>query len=85
MDKRKNDFDEFMKDVAKDSAEVGERAAFEAYGEHFRLALEPIKSRRPARPHYLRGFQRLSFMPSLRRADCSFAGPWPITSTVQPG
>lgn len=46
MPKRKNDFDEFMKEVAKDSAAAGETEAFEAYGEHFRLALQVIQLRK---------------------------------------
>jgi DNA-binding XRE family transcriptional regulator len=44
--KRKNDFDEFMKDVAKESAAAGQTDAFEAYGEHFRLALQVIRLRK---------------------------------------
>lgn len=46
MAKRKNDFDEFMKEVAKDSADAGQTAAFEAYGEHFRLAAQVIRLRK---------------------------------------
>lgn len=46
MAKRKNDFDEFMKEVAKDSADAGQTEAFEAYGEHFRLAFQVIRLRK---------------------------------------
>lgn len=46
MAKRKNDFDEFIKEVAKDSADAGQTAAFEAYGEHFRLAAQVIRLRK---------------------------------------
>jgi XRE family transcriptional regulator, regulator of sulfur utilization len=46
MTKRKNDFDEFMKEVAKDSSDAGETAAFEAYGEHFGLAIQVIRLRK---------------------------------------
>jgi DNA-binding XRE family transcriptional regulator len=46
MAKRKNEFDEFMKDVEKESAAAGETAAFEAYGEHFRLAMQVIRLRK---------------------------------------
>jgi len=46
MAKRKNDFEEFMKDVAKDSADARQTEAFDAYGEHFRLALQVIRMRR---------------------------------------
>ena len=46
MAKHKNDFDEFMKEVAKDSGAAGETAAFDAYGEHFRLALQVIRLRK---------------------------------------
>ncbi len=46
MTKRKNDFDDFMKEVAAESARHGEVQAFEAYGEHFRLALEVIRLRK---------------------------------------
>ncbi len=40
---KQNDFDAFMKQVAKDSAAAGQTAAFEAYGEHFRLAVRVIR------------------------------------------
>lgn len=43
---KRNDFDEFMKEVAKDSAAAGQTAAFEAYGEHFRLAVQVIRLRK---------------------------------------
>jgi DNA-binding XRE family transcriptional regulator len=46
MTKRKNDFDDFMREVAAESASHGETQAFEAYGEHFRLALEVIRLRK---------------------------------------
>jgi DNA-binding XRE family transcriptional regulator len=46
MAKRKNDFEEFMNDVAKESAAAGQTEAFEAYGEHFRLALQVIRLRK---------------------------------------
>ena len=46
MSKRKNDFDGFMKEVEKESAEAGQAEAFAAYGEHFRLALEVIQLRK---------------------------------------
>lgn len=46
---RRNDFDEFMKEVAKDSAAAGRTAAFDAYGEHFRLAAEVIRLRKKER------------------------------------
>lgn len=36
--KRKNDLDEFMKEVEKDSADAGQTDAFKAYGKHFRQA-----------------------------------------------
>ncbi|MDP2274465.1 MAG: helix-turn-helix transcriptional regulator [Archangium sp.] len=49
MSKRKNDFDEFMKEVEKESTEAGRAEAFAAYGEHFRLALEVIQLRRSQR------------------------------------
>lgn len=44
--KRKNDFDEFMNDVEKESAAAGQTEAFETYGEHFRLALQVIRLRK---------------------------------------
>lgn len=43
---KRNDFDAFMKEVAKDSAAAGQTAAFEAYGEHFRLAVQVIRLRK---------------------------------------
>ena len=46
MAKRKNDFEEFMKEVAKDSGDAGQTEAFDAYGEHFRLALQVIRMRK---------------------------------------
>jgi DNA-binding XRE family transcriptional regulator len=49
MVKRKNDFDEFMKEVEEESAAAGESAALAAYGEHFRLALAVIQLRKKQR------------------------------------
>ena len=49
MAKRKNDFDEFMKEVNEESVAAGERAALSAYGEHFRLALAVIRLRKKQR------------------------------------
>lgn len=49
MAKRKNDFDEFMKEVGEESAAAGESAALAAYGEHFRLALAVIQLRKKQR------------------------------------
>ncbi|MBL8954250.1 MAG: helix-turn-helix transcriptional regulator [Myxococcaceae bacterium] len=46
MTKRKNDFDEFMKEVEKEAADAGESDALRAYGEHFRLALQVIRIRK---------------------------------------
>ena len=46
MGKRKNEFEEFMQQVAKDSAAAGETEAFDAYGEHFRLAVQVIRLRK---------------------------------------
>ena len=46
MAKRKKDLEAFMKEVAKDSADAGETVAFEAYGEHYRLALQVIRLRK---------------------------------------
>lgn len=49
MSKRKNDFEEFMKEVENESAEAGKEEALAAYGEHFRLALEVIQLRKSQR------------------------------------
>jgi hypothetical protein len=46
MAKRKNDFDEFMREVGEESAAAGETAALAAYAEHFRLALAVIQLRK---------------------------------------
>ncbi|HEY1086271.1 MAG TPA: helix-turn-helix transcriptional regulator [Archangium sp.] len=46
MTKRKNDLDDFLKEVAHDSAGAGELDALAAYGEHFRLALQVIQLRK---------------------------------------
>lgn len=49
MGKRKNDFDEFMKEVGEESSTAGETAALAAYSEHFRLALTVIQLRKKLR------------------------------------
>lgn len=49
MAKRKNDFDEFMKEVEEEGVAAGETAALSAYSEHFRLALAVIQLRKKQR------------------------------------
>ena len=49
MAKRKNDFDEFMREVGEESAAAGETPAVAAHAEHFRLALAVIQLRKKRR------------------------------------
>ena len=48
MAKRRDDFDDFLREVREESRDAGKNAtrAFEAYGEHFRLARQLIVIRK---------------------------------------